>query len=145
MAQIFELVKILKRCVARRYLFEHFEQAFCADAARRTFAAGFVYGKIEEELGNIHHTVVLVHYYESARAHHTAYRRKIVVVNGSIHKRSRYASARGAACLSSLKLFAAGYAAAYLLNYFAESCTHGDFDKSRIFDFAAESEYLCSL
>ena len=31
------------------------------DAARRTFAAGFVLGEVQEETGNIHHTGVLIH------------------------------------------------------------------------------------
>ena len=39
MAELLKLVKVPKRCVARCYLFEHFKQAFCADATRRTFAA----------------------------------------------------------------------------------------------------------
>mgnify|MGYP007014985595 CR=1 FL=1 len=61
---------------------QYFKHSARAYAAGRAFAAGFVNRELQEELGNVHHAVVLVHYYHAARAHHGAYGDKVIVING---------------------------------------------------------------
>ena len=54
-----------------------------------TFAAGFIHGKLQEELGDIHHAGGLVHDDQAAGAHHGADCDQIIVVDRGIYQLRR--------------------------------------------------------
>ena len=144
-SKLLELVDILHLALAGCDLIEYLKQSLGTYTARSTLTAGLVNGELKVELGDIHHTGILVHNDKSARAHHRAKSYEVIIVDRSVDILSRDTSAGRTACLCSLELLAVWYAAADLLDNFTQGSTHRYLNKTYVCDLTAQSEYLCTL
>ena len=144
-AELFQFIQILHGSLALGNLGQDLKNTFGTDTAGSTFAAGFFYGKLQEELGDINHTVCFIHNNQSAGAHHGADGNQVVIVNGNIVMLCRDTSAGRSAGLGSLEFLSVGNAAADLFDNLAKGGTHGDFHQTGIVNLTAQCKYLCSL
>src|SRR5690606_22838932 len=101
------LVEVFKGGLPFGNLIQGFMETLVANAARRALSAGFFHGKFEVEFSYRYHAVVFVHYNHTARAHHGATGKKVIIINGRIEVFLGKASARGTTCLNGFKLLAA--------------------------------------
>ncbi len=143
--QLLETIDVLHLAFTVGDLVENFEKSSRADTAGSALSAGFIDREFEEELRDIDHAGVLVHYDESARAHHRADGNEVVVVDGGVDERCRDAATRRTSGLSCLEFFAVRNAAADLLDNLAKGSTHRDLNESGVSDLSAEREDLSSL
>ena len=143
--QVFQPLDIAVLALAFANAVEDFQHAARADAAGGALAAAFIHGEIQEEAGDVHHTVVLVHDDHAAGAHHGAGRDQVVIVHGGVEHVRGQAAARGAAGLHGLERLAAGNAAADFVNDLAQRGAHRHFHKAGVVDFAAQGEHLRAL
>ena len=68
--------------VALGDLIQHFTAVrLGTDTAGRTFSAGFIHGKFQEEFRDVYHTGVFVHDDQTAGAHHGTDRDQVVIVD----------------------------------------------------------------
>ena len=126
-AEFFQLIKVLHLGSALGNLLQDFQHTLCPDTACGTLAAGFLNRELQEELGNIHHTVILVHDNQTAGTHHGTDGEQVVIVNGDIKVLCRDTSAGRTAGLGSLELLAVWDAAADFLDDRAQCGSHGNF------------------
>ena len=144
-AQLFQPVQIFHLRLPFCNLFQNLQHTPCSDPAGRTFSAGFVYCKLQEKLGNIHHTGVLIHNDQAAGTHHRTYGDQIIVVYGHIQMFRRNTSAGRASGLGRLELLPAGNASADLFHDLPQCSSHGDLHQTGVVDLSAQSEYFGSL
>ena len=83
-AKLLHTVKVLKLTITGDDLVEDLKKTLGTYTAGRTLTAGLVYRELKEELGDINHTVVLVHDDQTAGAHHGADSEQVVIVDGGI-------------------------------------------------------------
>ena len=65
-AKFFKFIKVFKCCLTVSNLFEHFTKSLCTDTAWSTLTARFINCEVKEELSDVNHTVVFVHYDKTA-------------------------------------------------------------------------------
>src|SRR5699024_6534017 len=110
-----------------------------------TFAAGLFHGEFQEELGDVHHTVILIHNDQTAGTHHGTDGKQVVIVNGDVEMLSRNTSAGRTAGLCRLEFLSVGNSAADLLDNLPQGGSHRDLHQTGIVNLSAQSEYLGSL
>ena len=144
-AQLLHFLQQLRAAVAHGNLLQHLQQAAGADPAGGAFAAAFIHGKFQEELGDIHHAGVLVHDDQTAGAHHRTDGDQVVVVDGGIDERSRDAAAGGASGLRRLEFLAVRDAATDILDDLPQGGAHRDLHQAGVVDLAHQAEDLGAL
>ena len=98
-AQLLDGVQVLQGALAIGDLAQQVVQPLGADPAGDALAAGLVHAELQEELGDVHHTVVLVHDDQAAGAHHGANGGERVIVDGGVDELGGDTAAGGAAGL----------------------------------------------
>ncbi len=144
-AQLLDGVQVLQGAVAIGDLGEQVVEPLGADAAGRALAAALVHAELQEELGDVHHAVVLVHDDEAAGAHHGADGGEGLVVDGGVDETGGDAAAGGAAGLGGLELLAVRAAAADVLDDGAQGGAHGGLHQAGVGDLAAQGKDLGAL
>ena len=145
LCQLLQAVQILHGSLALCDLLQDLQHPPCAHPAGCTLAAGFIYRKLQEELGDIYHTGILIHDDKSAGSHHGADGDQIVIVYGHVKVLCRDTSAGRAAGLGCLELLTLGDAAADLLHDLPQGGSHGDLHQSCVVYLSAQGEDLGSL
>jgi len=121
---------------------QHLLYAFPAGVA---LTAGFLFEKIQEIAGHIHHTGVLVHYNHPAGPHDRPNLCQFVKINPQIQILLRDTSAGRASGLDRLESFLFWDTPSDIKDDGTQGGAHGDFHKARVDHLAHQREYLGPL
>ncbi len=113
-----------------------------AHPARRTFAAGFGPGELDEIARDVDHAVVVVHHHHAARTHDRADFAERFIINGRVKHVAGDATARRAAGLHRLDGVADIAAASGVINEFAEGGAKRHLHQAGVPHFSDQGENL---
>ena len=102
--ELFQLIQIFHGRLTFCDFLKNFQHPSRTDPAGRTFAAGLIHGKFEKELGDVHHTGILIHDDQSAGAHHGSDLFQVVIIDRHIQMLRWDTSAGRSSGLGSLEL-----------------------------------------
>src|SRR6056297_75751 len=127
-----DLINILQLSFTLRNSIKDIVQSTSADPAGSAFSAGLVNYKAEVKLGDIHHTVILIHNNHTAGAHNRAKFFQMLIVDGSVQMVLCNHSAGGSAGLHSLKLFPICNSPSDIVHNLSEGRSHRHFHQTGV-------------